>query len=147
LISLTGSFAYLGGSMGGLAADSGNGATGRQLHNIAPLEPLPPGSINAVLPLPSPKRTDQGKQGAFLPVSVTETAPAHSAEASENHRYATVAISSLNVRASPSSRSQVIGSVRAGTRLTIVGEERGWMQVSGDGRQGWVYGRYLQALD
>ena len=55
-----------------------------------------------------------------------------------------MATSAVNVRDRPSNSSRVIGTVRGGARLAVIGEHQGWLQVSGEGRSGWIYGRFLR---
>ncbi len=50
-----------------------------------------------------------------------------------------VNVSSLNVRASASASAQVVGHVRRGERLTLLGESGDWLRVRlHDGASGWV---------
>ncbi len=49
----------------------------------------------------------------------------------------------LNLRAQPSSDSEVIGKIPKGTRISILGEDNGWYLVSYNGRQGYVFGNFV----
>lgn len=50
----------------------------------------------------------------------------------------------LNIRERPDAKAPIIGRLAPdATRVEVVGEQGGWMQVNADGRRGWVNGRYL----
>lgn len=50
------------------------------------------------------------------------------------------------VRSGPSKSYGKVGSVRGGTRVTVTGEDGGWLKVSFSGGSGWVYKRYLSPV-
>lgn len=55
-----------------------------------------------------------------------------------------VTASTLNVRSEASARAGVIGQVRRGANLEVVGEEAGWTQVKlAGGEVGWVSSDYV----
>lgn len=50
----------------------------------------------------------------------------------------------LNIRERPDAKSPIIGKLAPdATRVEVVGERNGWMQVNTAERSGWVNGRYL----
>ena len=52
--------------------------------------------------------------------------------------------SGLNLRASDSTDSNIIGSLNNGASLTIIGESNGMYQVqTSDGQTGWVSSQYV----
>lgn len=52
------------------------------------------------------------------------------------------------VRSEPSTASAAIGSLRRGAEFTARGEEKGWFKVElADGRNGWVYRRFLEPVE
>ncbi|MFN8393493.1 MAG: TIGR02594 family protein [Bacteroidia bacterium] len=53
----------------------------------------------------------------------------------------TVTASQLNVRATPSADGKVVDTLKSGTKVTILAESDGWMQI-GPGR--WVSGKFVQ---
>jgi hypothetical protein len=53
---------------------------------------------------------------------------------------------SLYVRSGPGSESQVVGSLKLGTRVTIFDLDRAWVKISPD-EERWVYSLYLEKLD
>lgn len=56
--------------------------------------------------------------------------------------------SDIFVRAEPSTASAAIGSLRRGVEFTARGEEKGWFKVElADGRNGWVYRRFLEPVE
>ena len=49
-----------------------------------------------------------------------------------------------NLRTGTSQQNRIIGLLKAGTKLTLLGEEDGWAEVTlEDGRTGWILKRYL----
>lgn len=49
-----------------------------------------------------------------------------------------------NLRTGTSQQNRIIGMLKAGTKLTLLGEEDGWAEVTlEDGRTGWILKRYL----
>ena len=49
-----------------------------------------------------------------------------------------------NLRSGTSQENRIIGMLRPGTKLTLLGEEDGWAEVTlEDGRTGWILKRYL----
>ncbi len=49
-----------------------------------------------------------------------------------------------NLRSGTSQENRIIGMLRPGTKLTLLGEENGWAEVTlEDGRTGWILKRYL----
>lgn len=52
-----------------------------------------------------------------------------------------VTASQLNVRSTPSTDGKVVDTLKSGTKVTILSESDGWMQI-GPGR--WVSGKYVQ---
>jgi len=49
-----------------------------------------------------------------------------------------------NLRSGTSQENRIIGMLRPGTKLTLLGEEDGWAEVTlEDGRTGWILRRYL----
>ena len=49
-----------------------------------------------------------------------------------------------NLRTGTSQENRIIGMLKAGTKLTLLGEKEGWAEVTlEDGRTGWILKRYL----
>lgn len=56
-----------------------------------------------------------------------------------------VTAQALNVRDRPSSSSNVMGKLVAGEEVTVIGEERSWLEVvTPDGRSGWISGKFVK---
>jgi Bacterial SH3 domain len=51
--------------------------------------------------------------------------------------------SGVNIRATPSSTAEVVGSVPKGTRFEVTTSNNGWAQVDNGRVKGWIYGRLL----
>ncbi|WP_028986936.1 5'-nucleotidase C-terminal domain-containing protein [Thermicanus aegyptius] len=49
----------------------------------------------------------------------------------------------LNVRAAPSDSGKILGVLKKGDVVTILGEENGWYQIQFQGKMAYAYGRYL----
>lgn len=56
----------------------------------------------------------------------------------------TVTASSLNVRAKASSDSNVVGVLREGDKVTIKESSGNWYKVTGNGKTGYVYKKYIR---
>src|SRR5687767_12717369 len=55
-----------------------------------------------------------------------------------------VTASSLNVRADASTTSAVVTQVRRGTRLSVIGDNNGWLRVRlASGEEGWVSAQHV----
>jgi uncharacterized protein YgiM (DUF1202 family) len=102
---------------------------------VANIEPVPPGSLNMIPPLP---RVVVKAPPATAPAGV-ETAVA-SAATGERWRV----VSGVNVRRDASSRSAVVGTLPRGETVRVIDSRRGWRLVEYEsGIRGWVYGKYL----
>jgi cell wall-associated NlpC family hydrolase len=54
------------------------------------------------------------------------------------------AIDSLNVRGGPSTADDVVTTIGSGDAVTLTGDsDNGWLSVSANGADGWVYGAFL----
>lgn len=49
----------------------------------------------------------------------------------------------VNMRAEPNTDSSVLTVLDAGTKLTLLGEEEGWVKVSYNGQEGYVSADYI----
>jgi uncharacterized protein YgiM (DUF1202 family) len=58
-----------------------------------------------------------------------------------------VSASTLNVRAIPSTKGTVLGTLKRGQEVRVLEEKDGWKRVQSDGvaPEGWVAGEYLKA--
>ena len=58
-----------------------------------------------------------------------------------------VTASSLNVRAIPSTKGTVLGTLKKGMEVRVLETKDGWKKVQSDGAapEGWVAGEYLKA--
>ena len=55
--------------------------------------------------------------------------------------------STLNLRAGPDAVDEKLASIPSGTILILNGMEQGWFKVSYDGKEGYVSGAYILAVD
>lgn len=53
-------------------------------------------------------------------------------------------ISPVNVRAGAGNQEQILGFLTTGEKVEKIGEDRNWIQIIWEGREGWVYGDYLE---
>jgi uncharacterized protein YgiM (DUF1202 family) len=58
-----------------------------------------------------------------------------------------VTAKSLNVRALPSTKGTVLGTLKQGQEVRVLEVQKGWKKVQSDGAapEGWVAGEYLKA--
>jgi N-acetylmuramoyl-L-alanine amidase len=58
-----------------------------------------------------------------------------------------VTANTLNVRAIPSTKGTVLGTLKKGMEVRVLEEKNGWKKVQSDGGapEGWVAGEYLKA--
>lgn len=88
------------------------------------------------------------KRVAFptAPAAVTETVELVDAAAtptSDDVRIVTA--EALNLRDRPSSSSTVLGKLVAGESVTVIGQERTWLEViTADGTSGWISSRFVK---
>ena len=76
-------------------------------------------------------------------VTIADTQPAEPALPAGDVRIVTA--EALNVRDRPSSSSNVLGKLVAGDAVTVVGQERTWLQVvTPDGKSGWISGKFVK---
>ena len=75
------------------------------------------------------------------PVKKVEAPKTYSVEAFEDTMYATA---SVNVRASYTTQSEVLTSLSVGQKVRVTGKSaNGWMRIIYDGRDAYVYQKYL----
>ncbi|MBS3974273.1 MAG: SH3 domain-containing protein [Actinobacteria bacterium] len=88
----------------------------------------------------SPTRPDDTRAGSPTSEITTPAGEASSGDQAEGRpQLVTVIIEGLNFRTAPSSASQRIGRLSAGTELTYLGTENGWYRVrDSEGREGYV---------
>jgi uncharacterized protein YgiM (DUF1202 family) len=56
-----------------------------------------------------------------------------------------VTAEALNIRDRPSSSSNVLGKLMAGDSVTVIGQERTWLEVvTADGKSGWISGKFVR---
>lgn len=160
IFSLMASVTYLGGAVAELAVTAPQDAASSGPNFIASIEPLPAGSISAIVPLSAPAKGEPVAAAATPPVAAVTEAPAAAVDTEtavaataaveqvaapvDPQRPRMVATSGVNVRDRPSSKSIVIGTLRGGASVEVLGNNRGWIHVSDGSRTGWVYERYLR---
>ncbi|MDR7317522.1 stage II sporulation protein P [Brevibacillus nitrificans] len=59
-----------------------------------------------------------------------------------------VAVDQLNIRSSPGTTTQIVGTVTKATRLPIVTEQKDWTQVKlASGKTGWINNKYVKMIE
>lgn len=59
-----------------------------------------------------------------------------------------VAVDQLNIRSSPGTTSQIVGTITKATRLPIIKQQKDWTQVKlTDGKTGWVINKYVKMIE
>ncbi|HEY8343116.1 MAG TPA: SH3 domain-containing protein, partial [Calditerricola sp.] len=83
------------------------------------------------------------------PVSATPAPSSGSSgqQAAPSSQTVEVTASVLNVRAGPGTNYAIISQVKRGTRLTVLKQQGGWLQIRlSNGRTGWVSGQYVRPV-
>ena len=87
------------------------------------------------------------KRVAFptLPTNVAELPAATEAVEAPSGDIRIVTAEALNIRDRPSSSSNVLGKLVAGDSVTVIGQERTWLEVvTADGKSGWISGKFVK---
>ncbi|MCS6879010.1 MAG: tetratricopeptide repeat protein [Geminicoccaceae bacterium] len=118
-------------------------------RQTAPARPAPeaPQSASAA---PAPERAAPSPASASAPGdgSLGRTAAAAGGVPPEAGATRFRVTTDIFVRAEPATASAAVGSLRRGSEVTVRGEERGWYKVElSSGRTGWVYRRFLEAIE
>ncbi|MED1665487.1 stage II sporulation protein P [Brevibacillus laterosporus] len=59
-----------------------------------------------------------------------------------------VTVDQLNIRSAPGTTNQIVGTITKASRLPILTEKNGWIQVKlANGKQGWVLNKYVKKLE
>lgn len=161
LVSLAGSLNYLGGSVYALIGTAASAKAPGGPDFVASVEPLPSGSVSAVVPLPLQTHSVPANMVAGDPLAaapapdetaaqelIASAAPVSALDTVSVTQSRMVATISVNVRDRPSNDSSVIGTLQGGGAVAVLGTHQGWMQIAdGSGLSGWVYGRYLRPVN
>lgn len=84
----------------------------------------------------------------LLAASLMGMAASQPAEAKTAASYtAQVYANSLNVRSEPAKNATVVGSIKNGAKVTVSGEQHGWLKVKTGNTSGWVAGYYLKKVN
>lgn len=87
------------------------------------------------------------KRVAFpeLPSSVAQVPAVTATAAPLSDDVRIVTAEALNIRDRPSSSSNVLGKLVAGDAVTVIGQERTWLEVvTSDGTSGWISGKFVR---
>lgn len=90
--------------------------------------------VTITKPTPAPKVSD----------TVTP-APSAAPTPTEEPREMVYCISPVNVRDAATNQSQVIGALTTGDAVEKLGEERSWIKIKYEGREAWVYEKYMSS--
>ncbi|GAC1329057.1 MAG: hypothetical protein NVSMB22_21030 [Chloroflexota bacterium] len=101
-----------------------------------------PRASSSIVSPPAPSAS--GSNGVDPAVTVgNPVAPTHIQSPYKRHAVASVKVSSLRVRAEPSTYAQVVTTVPQGKRMVVLSRGNGWMKVRlADGTVGWVSTAY-----
>ena len=151
------------------------GAVGGALYFLLGLRKLPPGDLPPMVRTEVVNAADSSA-GTQIPVSTTPAAPSQTTPApretvaqpevavAENMlpnftpdrtpKNGSIIGSNVNVRADHSTSSSRVTRLNVGTRVEVLGTfnvpsgqySGTWYNIATGGREGWVYGRYLQPL-
>ncbi|MEJ8546953.1 stage II sporulation protein P [Brevibacillus borstelensis] len=59
-----------------------------------------------------------------------------------------VAVDQLNIRSTPGTTAQIVGTITKAARLPIIKQQKEWTQVKlADGKTGWVINKYVKMID
>ncbi|WP_193352127.1 SH3 domain-containing protein, partial [Bacillus bingmayongensis] len=62
----------------------------------------------------------------------------------QDENSATVNATNLNIREQPTTQSKVVGKVKQGTTVQVLGKEKEWAKISHDGKEGYVSLQFLK---
>ncbi|RFT61391.1 mannosyl-glycoprotein endo-beta-N-acetylglucosamidase, partial [Bacillus clarus] len=62
----------------------------------------------------------------------------------ESDNLATVNATNLNIREQPTTQGKVVGTVKQGTTVKVLGQEKEWAKISHDGKEGYVSLQFLK---
>ncbi|HEK9101568.1 TPA: SH3 domain-containing protein, partial [Bacillus pseudomycoides] len=62
----------------------------------------------------------------------------------QDENSAIVNATNLNIREQPTTQSKVVGKVKQGTTVQILGKEKAWAKISYDGKEGYVSLQFLK---
>ncbi|MBW2305806.1 MAG: SH3 domain-containing protein [Deltaproteobacteria bacterium] len=88
-----------------------------------------------------------GQGGAAVRPAAATSAPTPPAPPAPRAQDPTVEVmgTTVNIRSGPGTNHGIIGSVRRGDRLTLLGESGNWFQVRlPDGKEGWIYNKLVK---
>ena len=141
------------------------GAVGGALYFLLGLRKLPPGELppiakNEVIPLPTTTQPRQPSQTQTQTPTIAEPEIAVAENVLPNFtpdrspKNGSIIGSNVNVRADHTTSSNRVTRLNVGTRVEVLGtfnvptgQYSGiWYNIRTGGREGWVYGRYLQPL-
>jgi uncharacterized protein YgiM (DUF1202 family) len=100
--------------------------------------PADEGRPSFIVPVKRVAFPEMPSQVAEVPVEAIET-PALSGDVR------IVTAEALNIRDRPSSSSNVLGKLVAGDSVTVIGQERTWLEVvTASGTTGWISGKFVK---
>lgn len=114
------------------------------ISGMEPIELMPPEDTPTPEPVVTPSPTPQT-------TATPEPTPSPSATSvtppTQPPHTGTVVVdrgNSLNVRSGPGTDYDKIGALNNGETVVILGQEGTWVMIDYEGRQAWVYSRYIQ---
>lgn len=82
---------------------------------------------------------EQPKNNTATPTPTKEPTPTPTEEPKEM----VYCISPVNVREGSSNQAAILGALTAGQAVEKLGEEKSWIKIRFEGKEGWVYGKYV----
>ncbi|HZA91987.1 MAG TPA: SH3 domain-containing protein [Gemmatimonadales bacterium] len=97
------------------------------------------GSVRAAAPTVADEAQIENGRAA----QITEQSAIRSTQPLAKPAQFVYAQSGVNIRSTPSSTGDVVGSIPRGARLEVTSSNKGWTQVDNGRLKGWIYGRFL----
>ncbi len=119
-------------------------ATATDMPTHAPIPSPTPPPTATLAPSPTPTATS-----TIVPTATLSPTPTRRPTLTPTPLpVAIITATALNVRAGPGVEYSIVGYAAQGQRYRIVGksEDRGWLRIDFDGLDGWVSGRWVEAI-
>ncbi len=132
-------------AVAGLVIAGGLGFTAETVARAAAEMPPPKSNVRAsYMPAKVSAQVDDLNIARATPVTpVAESVPPAAAPQPKAFTHS-VNAASLRVRSGPHTTSRQLFALAGGTPVNLIRSEGGWMMIAtDDGRQGWVYGKFL----
>lgn len=82
-----------------------------------------------------------------VPMSVNEALPTNISEDNQGETYEVVNAASVNVRSAASTSSRIVGKLKKGETIAVLGISNGWARCMLNGKEVFVSSRYLKKIE